>query len=85
MRGADPIGPDNDQHIREVAARCPTIIAGWGRLWHRFEERGRNVAAMLEDGFRTLKCLGVTKDGFPRHPLYLRKDVKVIEFKEACK
>lgn len=84
IKAVDPIGPDNDQHIRAVASTCRTIVAAWGQLWHGFETRGRNVAAILEDGFRKLKCLGVTKDGFPKHPLYLRKDTLIVDFKEPC-
>lgn len=29
---------------------------------------------------RKLKCLGTTKYGFPKHPLYLKKNTKIIDF-----
>lgn len=66
----DPTGPDNDRHLTE-ALTGHQAIAAWGA--HARPER---VAAFLALHPRTpnvgpLKALALTRDGQPRHPLYL--------------
>jgi len=38
--------------------------------------RLRRAAAAVLD----IRCLGITKAGRPRHPLYLRKDIEPVPF-----
>lgn len=66
-RHPDPLGPDPDDFLLLVASKSDgPLIAGWGE--HPFARgRGEYVAAMLGG---SLSCLGRTKDGYPRHPLY---------------
>lgn len=66
----DPVGPDNDGHICNVCETVPLMIAAWG-VHGELNGRGKKVEAML-----AMKTMGRTKDGHPRHPLYLRGDVK---------
>jgi len=71
-RHPDPVGPDNDDHIRraadEVVSDKGTIVVAWGA--HPFAQvRARRVREILWPF--ELRCLGVTKDGSPRHPLYV--------------
>lgn len=73
-RHPDPVGPDNDRHIEaaavEVIQAGGKIVVAWGA--HPFaRERARYVAALLRVYADDLWCLGVTKDGSPRHPLYV--------------
>lgn len=80
---ADPVGPDNDTHLQEVAIhagldRVP-IIAAWGS--HAKPERVREVVQLI--GFRRLKSLGVTAAGQPRHPLYLQNDAQRSPWRPA--
>lgn len=70
---ADRIGPLGDQFIQSQAAGRSNVIAAWGAHGAR-NGRGDQVAAMLADAGVTLHCLGVTKDGQPKHPLYLDGD-----------
>lgn len=69
---SDPVGPENDEHIR-WAVRAPllaTVVAAWGA--DRFaRNRGRHVRTLIRGLGRDLQCLGTSKDGHPRHPLYL--------------
>lgn len=67
----DPIGPDNDYHIQEVSKETDRIVCGWG-THGKFNGRGRSVKESLN-----LKayCLGTTKGGYPKHPLYLKADL----------
>ena len=64
------IGPDNDQHIREAVKRSIPVVCAWGV---HGERGGRDVA--VKGWLRSVGivpvCLGTTKDGHPRHPLYV--------------
>jgi hypothetical protein len=69
---ADPVGPDNDAMVAQLAAEADEIVCAWGT--HRMaHERATHVLGLLRDAAPStpLRCLGRTKDGSPRHPLYL--------------
>jgi hypothetical protein len=67
-RNSDPVGPENDRHIDEQLCGefTEAIVAAWG-AHHFAADRAREVIAR----FGPFQCLGVTKGGSPRHPLYL--------------
>ena len=68
---ADPVGPANDQALLGIRGRAATVVAAWGN-GGLLRNRGREVARML--GSRgELWCLGLTKLGEPRHPLYISR------------
>lgn len=62
----DKVGPENDCTIAKVVGGSDLIICAWG------------VNAPLRRADQVLgliaapHCLGVTKDGAPRHPLYVK-------------
>jgi hypothetical protein len=76
---ADPVGPDNDEVIAGHANGAGIVIAAWG-VHGALRGRGRTVAEELEGAGCPVFCLGTTKDGHPRHPLYLRGDVEPVRF-----
>lgn len=77
-RADDPVGPDADSHILQAARRATgPMIAAWGT---HAGERGKHVAQLLSGH---LLCLGTTKSGAPRHPLYLAADTPLVAFVEA--
>jgi hypothetical protein len=67
---ADPVGDDNDQSLRDGAAWAHQIIAAWG-VHGAHLGRGAAVADLLQGLETPLFHLGLSKDGHPRHPLYL--------------
>lgn len=68
----DPIGPTNDQFILRAAKSASLIVCAWGA--HKLAgARGRAVKEKLPFPM----CLGKTKDGHPKHPLYVPADTKV--------
>lgn len=76
LSATDPVGPDVDRHIDAVLRETDgPVIAAWG-AWNK-GTRAKIVRAMMGD---RAKCLGHTKDGSPRHPLYLRTDAPLIDF-----
>lgn len=72
----DPVGPDND-HVIRGHARNSLVVAAWGANG-TLRGRSREVAALLAAEGVRLKCLGVTADGSPRHPLYVRADAPLL-------
>lgn len=68
----DPIGPDNDRILIEMAKGAGIIVAAWG-IHGAYRGRDKAVMELIPSVF----CLGKSKNGYPRHPLYLRKDVKL--------
>lgn len=70
LDAADPIGPDTDERLYATARLSDTIIAAWG-THGGLHERDEVVLRALRD-IREVHCLGTTKHGFPRHPLYVK-------------
>ena len=74
---ADPVGPENDRWIREaLALATPFAVVAWGSHG-RFMARDLEVLAIIREMGRMPYCLGKTRGGRPRHPLYLRRDTKL--------
>jgi hypothetical protein len=67
---ADPVGPENDAVLHEAADWADAIIAAWG-VHGAHMDRGPAVAEMLRAQATPLYNLGLSKQGHPKHPLYL--------------
>lgn len=72
---SNPIGPDNDKHLRKLSDR-DRIVCAWGA--NAKTERVRDFVELSKDMPDKLYCLGKTKSGSPRHPLYMPKDMPMI-------
>ena len=81
-RAADPIGPDNDEHILRAAAEATVLICAWG-AHGGFRDRGRRVRWWLDEHRLPLFNLGLTREGHPRHPLFVRADQAPILWSDA--
>ncbi|MFP4238564.1 DUF1643 domain-containing protein [Rhodosalinus sp.] len=69
-RVPDAVGPENDRAILQAARNADRTVAAWGAHGaHR--GRGAEVAEMLAAEGVTPYHLGLTRDGQPRHPLYV--------------
>lgn len=77
-KAEEPIGDDNDQFILD-ACRRRTVIAAWG-THGTYRSRCYELEAMLRHEGVKLQCLGTTKAGHPKHPLYLRADTAPVPF-----
>lgn len=77
-KAADPVGPDNDRHLAlMLAGRAEAgsdVIAAWGA--NAKPDRVAEVLAL--PGAERMQCLGHTKHGAPRHPLYLPSDAPLL-------
>lgn len=70
----EPIGDNNDTELLRLAQQADMVIAAWG-VHGAHLERGPQMADWLRSKGIALHHLGLTRDGHPRHPLYLRYDV----------
>jgi len=71
----DPVGPENDANLMDVARGAGVIVAAWGV---HGTHKGRNSAVLAI--LPALHCMALTKDGHPGHPLYLRKTLTPVPF-----
>ena len=78
MAAADPVGPGNDASLQLAAKRCERIVAAWGAIGE-FQSRAEAVANLFPG--RELWCLGTTKDGHPRHPLYVNGRQQLVRWR----
>jgi hypothetical protein len=75
-RHANAVGEHNDLFIDRVVQICEQpIVCAWGEHG-RYQRRDRLIARRLRAAGIKLACLGETKAGRPRHPLYLRTDIE---------
>ena len=65
---ANPVGPENDAYIGQVATQASLIVAAWGTHGSLYG-RGQVVLERLRD--YPVHHFGLTAGGQPRHPLYL--------------
>lgn len=75
--GVDIEGPQNDRMIVQTAHECRRTIFAWGTQGH-LNGRDQKVISLLSE-FNPY-CLGKTKDGHPKHPLYLDGSTKPVPF-----
>lgn len=69
-RSDDPVGPDNDAVLMKAAATADMVLCGWGTNG-AYLGRGAAVLGLLRGQALTLSHLGLTQQGYPRHPLYV--------------
>lgn len=72
----DPIGPDNDDHLREIFEDADRVVAAWGHHGSLMD-RGLEVAQVLDVD---LYALGTTTEGHPVHPLYQPADIDPVRW-----
>lgn len=66
------VGFDNDRRIESARDRAGIIVCAWGgSVPNACRPRVGRVISILKLG-GILLCLGRTKTGDPRHPLYLK-------------
>lgn len=64
----DPVGPGNDAVIAAIAQASAMVVGAWG-AFPLAKSRAADVVELV--GGAKFAVLGTTKDGQPRHPLYM--------------
>lgn len=72
MKLGDAIGKHNAQYIFQVINTCELVVAAWGN------DGSLHPSAKTLKHFNKVRVLGLTKSGHPKHPLYLKGDLKPI-------
>jgi hypothetical protein len=76
-RHPDPVGPDNDRWLARVDG--PVVVA-WGAHGAHPQHRARRALVTGILAGLDLRCLGVTRDGEPRHPCRLAYDTPLTSW-----
>lgn len=69
-RAEEPEGPENERQVRDAARWADDILCAWG-VHGTYRNQCERVAGWLDDPAGRVLALGLTRDGHPRHPLYL--------------
>jgi hypothetical protein len=80
---ADPVGPENDAAILDGASWADSIVAAWG-THGAFLDRSVHVAELLCKKQYVLHHLGLSKEGHPKHPLYISYSQQPILWADPC-
>lgn len=83
--GVDVAGPMNDAAIQFVLALLEPgdiFLAAWGV--HVRRGRADRVAELARAAKIPMSCLGTTKDGAPKHPLYLAAGTPLQPYRGAA-
>lgn len=67
-------GGPNDHALRVMVRLTDDVLVGWGHFGKAAGNRPAEVLALVG---KPVYCLGTTKDGWPKHPLYLRADTQM--------
>lgn len=80
----DPIGPENDRHIRAVlrqgASEGWTFMVGWGNHGSHLG-RDAEIRRMFEEVQIQPMCLSINNSGQPQHPLYCADNAPLIPWR----
>lgn len=75
LKHKDPIGPENNVFLFDAIRAAQKVVVAWGAHgW--LHDRGGFVRDQAQRNRIELHHLGLTKEGYPRHPLRLAYDTK---------
>lgn len=77
-----PLAQGSNLAMRVIRDKCKEAVAGWGALITQVKNWEDQVERIEHDLY-PLSCLGMTKDGHPRHPLYLSYESKLLAYKRG--
>ncbi|APH12585.1 hypothetical protein ASJ33_05175 [Dehalococcoides mccartyi] len=75
LNNPDAIGEMNDYFIMRMVSLTKCQLCGWGSF-KPVKYRDEAVYSMLSNPV----CLGINKDGQPKHPLYISYTTPIVEY-----
>jgi len=79
----DPVGPANDRFLLPAIEQAHTVVAMWGnhglKSYGQLARRDQYILSLRDDW----QCVGITKQGAPRHPLYVANSSTLMKFTEG--
>lgn len=76
----EPIGDGNDEAIAEALGRADLVVAAWGNHGTFDSDRIDAFIEIVGRSGKRMKCFGLTGEGQPKHPLYLRSDAELVDY-----
>jgi hypothetical protein len=76
----DPLGPYNWHWLTRLAVEADVVVAAWGASAIAATRAVTTLALLARHSASGVRCLGLTKDGHPRHPLYVRADAEPVPY-----
>lgn len=70
--------------LSQRAGNPAPVVAAWGANWRALSRRGisrPSVESYAEKVGAKLTCLGLTGQGDPRHPLYVKGDAPLVAYR----
>lgn len=74
----DPVGPNNDEWLKQLVVGRELVVCGWGD--NARQQRVVEVCLLMKEAGVELHCLGTTKAGAPKHPLFIKSDQALEEW-----
>ena len=78
---ADPIGPGNAYAVETSISRCAVVIYAWGASRFVTRDSTEGLSSLVRFYHRTPFCLGTTKSGAPKHPLYIKSGTPLTVYR----
>ena len=83
-RAPDPIGPDNEMEIARALRVADLVLCAWGSstggILRLKREQAAVICHLIVMAGHTPMCLGTTAAGWPRHPLFVKADVRPMPY-----
>ena len=76
----DPIGPRNDVILDAAIRRCDMTVCAWGANPMASRRKGAMVH-LIGQHRPAAYCLGLTKHGAPKHPLYIKTGTPLVLYR----
>ena len=70
----EKIGALNDIYLAAISKKCKSIVLAWGNF--KVNGRDKSIIKMFPEAM----CLGINKNGTPKHPLYLAANTPLVKF-----
>lgn len=82
---ANPIGPENDDHLIQMLAECDQVICAWGPITKQpkaWRNRYQNVLTLIDGaGLDPYQIGQPAKCGHPKHPLMLPYESTIMPWR----
>jgi hypothetical protein len=74
----DPVGIYHHLWVEQATRSADMVVCASG-AYGTYTDQDKTVLGWIGDICEPM-CLGVTKDGYPKHPLYLRYGAELVPF-----
>ena len=83
---SDPIGRLNNDHLKQIIAEADVLVPCWGdqkKVPSGMRMHFHWMLQQLVGSGKPVKTFGLSKDGFPKHPLMLGYDTPLVDWVAA--